>query len=83
MTTTKILLNAFNKDNEPITLLLDRSVSFVFKESKNSKKSYFSVSGLDGIYSIDGEFTEMINEIEEQVSDIISQENSKISKDKK
>jgi len=73
---SKIILNAFNQDNEPITLLLDKNVSFVFKESKDGKKSYFSVSGLAGTYNINGDFTEMINDIEEQISDIISSEKS-------
>jgi len=77
MTTTKIILNAFNENNEPVTLLLDRSVSFVFKEAKHYGKSFFSVSALDGVYNIEGDFIEMMNDIEVQVSDIISEEKNK------
>jgi len=77
MTTTKIILNAFDDDERPITLLLDKSVSFVFRKSSYDGRSYFSVSALDGVYSIEGDFIEMMNDIEVQVSDIISEEKNK------
>ena len=75
---TKIMLNAFNQNGEPVTLLLDKNVSFVFKfkEVENNNKSYFSVSGIDGVFNISGDFIEMIDDIEAQISDIISNEKS-------
>ena len=71
--TAKIIINAFNQEDEKVTLFLDKNVSFIFKDTKIPKKTYFSISGLSGnYYTNDGDCTILINDIEEQISDIIT-----------
>jgi hypothetical protein len=71
MITTKLIINALNENGENVTLFLDPSVSFVFKDNEDETKTFFTVSGIDGTYHTkDGDCTKLIDEIEEQMSDI-------------
>lgn len=71
MIATKLIINALNENEENVTLFLDPSVSFIFKDNEDETKTFFSISGINGTYHInDGDCTKLINDIEEQISDI-------------
>jgi hypothetical protein len=87
----KIRLQAYNLNKEPITLLLDKETSFVFKKSKlmgigeGKDKTvlknivYISLSTHTQQFFIVGIVIDVINNIEDQIAEILANEKSALS----